>query len=133
MALPRSRRRSFFGMDVILAIGLTMVLFVAVVAAYRQIASAQRQYDLRAKLRLAAEGELLRLRASGLVVPDEDAPTSQSTRRTDDDVVLETSIRPGDGVWSGLTHVTVVARKRVPGGWTQLELTAYVPTLEAQP
>lgn len=119
-------------MDVILAVGLTMVLFVAVAAAYRQIANAQRQYDLRAKLRLAAEGELLRLRASGLVL-DEDTPTSQSTRRTDDDVVLETSTRPGDGVWNGLTHVTVVARKRIPGGWTQLELTAYVPRSEAQP
>ncbi len=120
-------------MDVVLAIGLTMVLFVAVLAAYRQIVSAQRTYDLRAKLRLAAEGELLRLRASGLVVPDEDSPTSQPARCADDDVVLETSTRPGDGVWSGLTHVTVVARKRVPGGWTQLELTAYLPRPEAQP
>jgi hypothetical protein len=128
----RSTRCGFLSMDVVLAVGLTMILFVAVAAAYRQFANAQRQYDLRTELRLAAEAELLRLRASG---PNsgEDTPIAQSTRRTVSGVVLETSTRPGEGIWSGLTQVTVVARKRVPGGWTQLELTAYVALLETQP
>lgn len=131
--MTRNRTRcGFLGLDVVLATGLTLVLFVAVATAYRQVAAAERQHDLRTRLRLAAEAELLRLRASGLVL-DEDTPTSQPTTRHTDDVVLETTTRPGDGDWSGLTHVTVVARTRALGGRTRVELTAYLSLAEVKP
>jgi hypothetical protein len=128
----RSRRRGFLGLDVVLAVGLTMLVFLFATAAYEQYASARQACEVRTRLRLAAEAELLRLRASGHH-PAEDAAPSRPDAPAADDIILETSTRPGTGVWSGLTHLTVVARTRVPGGWAQVELTAYVPRPEVLP
>jgi hypothetical protein len=119
----RSTCRGFLGLDAVLAVGLAMLLFVAVTAAYRYYANAEARSDARTELRLAAEAELLRIQASGLA-PDEEA-ASQPGSFTDSDIVLRIFTRPGEGIWAGLTHVTVVAGRRVPGGWTQVELTAY--------
>ena len=132
MTRALSKRRGFLGMDTVLAVGLTILLVAAFSAAYRQFAKAGRVCDAERDLRLAAEAELLSLRASGLA-PRGDALSSRPTQRTVNGAVLETKARPGEGIWSGLTHVTVIARKRFEASWLQVELTAYIPSLETQP
>jgi len=126
------RARGFLSLDVALSIGLTALLAVAFAAAFRQCASAERLADRERELRVAAETELLHLRAAGLeLAPGE--PSRQTTTRTPDGVVLETTMRPGAGVWSGLTRVAVVARGRFETAWLRVELAAYIPPAEVQP
>jgi hypothetical protein len=79
-------------------------------------------------LRIAAETEMTRLRAAGV-----GSQPSAASAPPAGDIVLETTRLPGAGVWRGLTHVTVVARQRVETGWLRVQLSAYIPTAEAQP
>jgi hypothetical protein len=126
------KRRSFLALDAIAAVGLTLLLALAFAAAYRQFANARHQADARRELRLAADAELTRLRAAGLS-SFERLPTSQPEQRRVKDVILETGVRPAEGIWAGTMHVTVVARKQVYGRWASVELTAYLPAPETLP
>ncbi len=126
------KRRSFLALDAVAAVGLTLLLALAFAAVYRQFANARHQADARRELRLAADAELTRLRAAGLDT-FERPPTSQPEQRRVKDVILETSVRPAEGLWSGTRQVTVVARKQMYGRWVTVELSAYLPALEARP
>jgi hypothetical protein len=126
------KRRSFLALDAAVAVGLTLVLALAFSAAYRQFASAHHHADARRELRLAADAELTRLRAAGLDGL-KSPPTSQPAQRRINDVVLKTSVRPAEGVWAGMTQVTVVARRQVHGGWARVELSAYLPAPKVPP
>lgn len=132
MRSARRSRRGFLALDAIVAVGLTLLLAVAFAAAYRQFANARHEADARRQLRLAADAELVRLRACGL---DRGAntPGSQPAQHAAGGIILETSVRPAEGIWGGMTRVTVVARKQVYGRWAEVELSAYLPTPEAQP
>ena len=122
----------FLSLDVALSIGLTALLAVAFAAAFGQCTRAQRLANTEMELRLAAETELLCLRAIGSE-PTQSESGPQTTTRTLNDIVLETTMRPGDGVWSGLTYVSVVARKRLDASWVHVALFAYIPATEAHP
>ncbi|HEY3242992.1 MAG TPA: hypothetical protein VGM03_06530 [Phycisphaerae bacterium] len=114
----RTRRRAFFTLDIIAAIGLGMVLMLAFSLGVRYFAQISDECDTRRVLRLAAEHELDRLRA-GISEPD-----SVIQR---DGCQLEVSRAPGVDVWSGLEHVRVVARKPArKGRWVGVELSAYL-------
>ena len=128
MTRRRSEVRGFMSLDVTVSIALTALLALAFTAAFRQCARAQRLADSEMDLRIAAEAELTRLCAAG--VGSLPGVTSSPPAG---DIELETTMRPGAGVWRGLTHVTVVARQRVEAGWLRVQLSAYIPTAEAQP
>jgi hypothetical protein len=126
------KRRSFLALDAVAAVGLTLLLAVAFAAAYRQFANARHEADARRELRLAADAELTRLRAAGLD-RFEGLSTTQPAQRRVNDLLLETCVRPAEGVWAGMLRVTVAARKQVYGRWARVELSAYLPDPEALP
>jgi len=132
--LPRAchNRRSFLVMEVIAAVGLTVVLLSVFTAAYWHLANARHEHDARRQLRLAADAELLRLRAVGLGV-DSEAPSSRPAAPDQGEVALQTTVRPGEGIWIGLNHVTVVARRQGSGRGLRFELSAYILPAEVNP
>jgi hypothetical protein len=125
-------RRSFLTLDVIAAVGLTLLLLVVFTAAYWQFANVRHERDAREALRLAAEAELLRLRAAG---PDalNAAPQSQPAQPSAGGIALRTIVEPAEGPWTGMTRVTVIASKLVSARWVPFELSACLPSPEARP
>ena len=120
--------RAFLILDVVAAAALAVVMIVLFSMATGQLVAAQRDCDARQRLRLAAETELSRLRAGIVALPSQEAIT---TTRVVGPITIETTIRPGSGSWSGLTHVAVVARRQVQGYWARVELSAYLPNVAA--
>lgn len=122
-------RRAFLGLDLVFAIGATILLTVLFSVAIAQFSRAREDTDARRALRLVVEAELRRVRA-GVV----DAP---ALRRADDparDMQLATTTTRGEGAWLGFDHVRVVGRKAVGGGrWVEVALATYVPRLEGAP
>lgn len=122
--------RAFLILDVVAAAALAVAMIVLFSMATGQLVAVQRDSDARQRLRLAAETELSRLRAGIVALPSQEAVT---TTRVVGPITIETTIRPGSGSWSGLTHVAVVARRQVQGYWARVELCAYLPTPEVPP
>jgi hypothetical protein len=132
--LPQTdrNRRSFLTLDVIAAVGLTLLLLVVFTAAYWQFANVRHERDAREALRLAAETELLRLRAAG---PDalNAARQSQPVHHSVGGIALRTIVEPAEVPWTGMTRVTVIASKLVSARSVQFELSACLPSPEAYP
>jgi hypothetical protein len=134
---PRARRestlrsRAFLATEAVMAIGLTVALAGLFAAATVHYATARREADTRRLLRLAAAGELERLRA-GLprAAALADAPPSSAPGG----IALTTTVQPGEGVWRGLTRVRVVARKQMSGERRiEVEVVGYVAGMEGPP
>lgn len=131
-AVPRGRPRSFLVVEVLAALGLTLVLVVLFAVATQQYAAARRENDTRRLLRLAAEVELERVRA-GLSRAPSGADSRPSTWQPGQ-IVVTTTTTPGQDIWRGLTRVRVVASKRASARRViEVELVAYVATGETQP
>lgn len=131
MVSHRFQARATLLFDALMAIGLTAVLAATFSIVHVQLQKNQRLVDAKTELRRAAESELLRLRAGGLnadrgaVAP---APSDAAGS-----ISLDVRTAPGSDEWSGLTLVTVLARRQVEGGWLNVELSAYLPSAEIVP
>jgi hypothetical protein len=135
------RPRGFLAFDAVMAVGLTLLLALVMAAACRGFADARHEMEARRALRLAADAELLRLRAAGLegyrtetTDPGSYGPNPVPASRVEGGITLEVHVQPAETPWDGMVLVTVVARKQVYGRWTSVELSAYLPAPgEAQP
>lgn len=123
MRLNRETARSFFGLDAAAAVGLTLAVFLVLVVALQLYSNARRDADYRRLARLAAEAELERLRFIGV---DPAAPDAVSPRDANG-VVIERAASPGEGPWTGLMRITLVARKVGPGYRAAFTLAGYAP------
>jgi hypothetical protein len=121
-----SRRPGFLLVDTIVAVGLTVILTLAMVATFRQFSNSREYVNVRQQARIDAETELNRLRAGGLDGAPSTAPALPDVATAS----LETRMEPGAGEWAGMTRVTVVAGRRVRDRWITVELSTYLPAAE---
>ena len=132
MTRVKTAKRASLMIDVIMAVGLTMLLTAMFYAATLHYAQAARLDDARTELRRAAESELLRLRAAGFENTSE-TPAPASSPASDDEIQLEREYAAGTGEWIGMTCVTVRAIRPCVGGTLRIELSAYLPPSEDRP
>lgn len=118
-------RRGFLVTELVIGIALTIVLLAVFAASTLHYAAARKQNDVRRTLRMAAAAELERIRAGIVeIVPGEVTGTSAATPG---EIGLVTTTTTGQGDWSGLTRVQVVASKRMVGGrLLKVALVTYV-------
>lgn len=127
----RFQARATLLFDALMAIGLTAVLAATFSIAHVQLQKNQRLVDAKTELRRAAESELLRLRAGGLNADRAAAAPAPSDAAGSVSLDVRTAL--GSDEWSGMTLVTVLARRQVVGGWINVELSAYLPSAEVAP
>lgn len=108
-------------------LALTLALLVLLTLLIVQYAQVRRELDARRQLYLSAEAVLQRVRA-GIAPAASEPVTEEAPERTGQTDVRITAT-PGEDAWAGMTHVRVVARKRISGRRVvEVELCGYVPS-----
>lgn len=125
-----ARRRVGRGFVIVEFLGflaLTLALLVLLTLLIVQYAQVRRELDTRRQLYLAAETALQRMRAGISSVDSEPAAEETPLRAGQTEVQITTT--PGKEAWADMTHVQVVARKRISSRRiVEVELSGYVPS-----
>lgn len=112
--MTEMRRPGVILLEVVLALSLVLGILVLFTAALTQFTSNNDVILARQRAYLAAESVLNELRA-GVVVDRADFE-----ERFDNMSIEDIQRRPGEGRWSGLTHVFVVVRTVAGRGGTTI-------------